>query len=536
MSQSEIKIFYSWQSDLPGNQTRSVIQESIESVVKTMKDTVEIIADRDTKGEYGSPDIVETIFKKIDECDIFIADVSIINRYYPIDEEGQPIEAVKTTPNPNVLIELGYAAHVVGWENIICILNTDFGKIDELPFDIRQRRLTPYSLKERKKPEVRKTLRDIIAATVMNIQEKGPRVKGVFSNHIVGAYDSETKDIVKQLIPFDIANSECYKKERSVLLDKCKKLITVIKEIEIQPIKEKQVPLESPKKTEGNKLFNDFKFSTVNINTEVFKKMVEYKTIIIEEDTKKHIIKKMREWFDIELSEDFFFLGELQFKNVALYGQPSEYIGTENEKRKIRAIHELEVYMYELEVLDLYIETFKGLYLFPLAIGNISSQQDSNITVSVNVDDNSAEFINPTKELINEDLKGLEGIVYESEIMKRLLMMPESTDISYDTDISYTISDSFHQMRHNPISILGESTPKYDSDDYERELKKYIASPLNIHNYELEFEISDLRAKEKKWIGGLIAVKAKGDKISLSYNIKSQNSSGELSGRIEYII
>ena len=39
MSQSEIKIFYSWQSDLPGNQTRSVIQESIESVVKTMKDT-----------------------------------------------------------------------------------------------------------------------------------------------------------------------------------------------------------------------------------------------------------------------------------------------------------------------------------------------------------------------------------------------------------------------------------------------------------------------------------------------------------------
>lgn len=358
MGQSEIKIFYSWQSDLPGNQTRSVIQDSIESVVRTMRDTVEIIADRDTKGEYGSPDIVETIFNKIDECDIFIADVSIINKYYPIDEEGQPIEVVKTTPNPNVLIELGYAAHVVGWENIICILNTDFGRIDELPFDIRQRRLTPYSLEDRKKSEVRKTLRDIIAATVMNVQEKGPRVKGVFSNHIVGAYDSETKDIVRQLIPFDIASSECYKKERSVLLDKCKGLITIIKGIEIPPIEEKE-ELELPKKVEKNKLFNDFKFPTMNINTELFKNMIEYKTIVIEEERKKHIIKNMRKWFGIELSEDFFFLGELQFKNVALYGQPSEYVGTEKEKKKIRTILEMEICMYELEMLDLYNSSYK---------------------------------------------------------------------------------------------------------------------------------------------------------------------------------
>ncbi len=536
MGQSEIKIFYSWQSDLPGNQTRSVIQDSIESVVRTMRDTVEIIADRDTKGEYGSPDIVETIFKKIDECDIFIADVSIINKYYPIDEEGQPIEAVKTTPNPNVLIELGYAAHVVGWENIICILNTDFGEIEELPFDIRQRRLTPYSLNDRKKAEVRKMLRGIIAATVMNVQENGPRVKGALSSHIVGAYDLETKEIVRELIPFDIAGSEGYRKERNKLLDKCKNLITVVKGIKIQPIKEKEVPVEPSNKNEKNKLFNNIKVPSVHIDTEIFKKMIEFETVEIEEDTKELIIKNMREWFDIELSEDFFFLGELQFKRVSLIGQPNEYIGTDDEKKKIRAIRELEIYMYKLEILDLYIDTFKELYLFPLAIYNISSQQDSNITVSVNVNDNSAEFINPTKELISEDLKGLEGMVYDLEIIKKLLMMPESTDISYDTDISYSISDSFHQMRHNPISILGESAPKYDSDDYERELKKYIVSPLNIRNDELEFEISDLRAKEKKWIGGLIAVKAKGDKISLSYNIKSKNSSGELLGKVEYTI
>lgn len=60
-----------------------------------MKDTVEIVADRDTKREFGSPDITQTIFPKIDECDIFVEDVSIINIYYSIDEDGSPQKILK---------------------------------------------------------------------------------------------------------------------------------------------------------------------------------------------------------------------------------------------------------------------------------------------------------------------------------------------------------------------------------------------------------------------------------------------------------
>ena len=61
MANSEIKIFYSWQSDLPANETRNLIQDSIKDTVRLLRDTVEIDADRDTKGEFGSPDIVQTI-------------------------------------------------------------------------------------------------------------------------------------------------------------------------------------------------------------------------------------------------------------------------------------------------------------------------------------------------------------------------------------------------------------------------------------------------------------------------------------------
>mgnify|MGYP001117162222 CR=1 FL=1 len=81
MSDSQITIFYSWQSDLPGSETRNIIQDSIKDAVRLLRDTVDIEADRDTKGEFGSPDIAQTIFSKIDDCDIFVADVSAVCRY-----------------------------------------------------------------------------------------------------------------------------------------------------------------------------------------------------------------------------------------------------------------------------------------------------------------------------------------------------------------------------------------------------------------------------------------------------------------------
>lgn len=88
MSNSQITIFYSWQSDLSGSETRNIIQDAIKDAVKLLRDTVDIEADRDTKGEYGSPDIAQTIFSKIDDCDIFIADVSAVCQYETTDKDG----------------------------------------------------------------------------------------------------------------------------------------------------------------------------------------------------------------------------------------------------------------------------------------------------------------------------------------------------------------------------------------------------------------------------------------------------------------
>jgi hypothetical protein len=92
--------------------------------------------DRDTEGEPGAPDIADTIFAKIDKCDMFVSDVSIING-----------DGTRKTPNPNVLLEVGYAAKRLGWKRITNICNENYGETKELPFDLRKRRVVRYSLK-----------------------------------------------------------------------------------------------------------------------------------------------------------------------------------------------------------------------------------------------------------------------------------------------------------------------------------------------------------------------------------------------------
>src|SRR5215213_881920 len=135
-----MKIFYSWQSDLPNATNRGLIERALDKAAKTIRDDdsiqVEPVVDRDTTGVPGAPDIASTIFAKIEEAQVFVCDVSMINHGV----------AARPTPNPNVLIELGYALKKLGPERIIMVLNSAFGGPELLPFDLRMRRVVVYDM------------------------------------------------------------------------------------------------------------------------------------------------------------------------------------------------------------------------------------------------------------------------------------------------------------------------------------------------------------------------------------------------------
>jgi hypothetical protein len=106
--------FYSWQSDSPNRTNRGFVKDALVKASRavTAKALVEepVRVTSDVQGAPGAPDISGTILAAIDASDGFVADVSTAVR-------GE--NNARTTPNPNVLIELGYAAHALGWERVI---------------------------------------------------------------------------------------------------------------------------------------------------------------------------------------------------------------------------------------------------------------------------------------------------------------------------------------------------------------------------------------------------------------------------------
>lgn len=160
-------IFYSWQSDNDQKVTRYFIKDALEKAIKVVGREVDldepIRLDQDTQGVPGSPEIANTIFNKIESCGIFVADLSFI----AVSPTG------KNIPNPNVLIELGYAYKAVSGSRIVKVMNESFGKAsDGLPFDLAHRRWPiRYSLPPASPAEEAKRIKDdLISAFVIAIK------------------------------------------------------------------------------------------------------------------------------------------------------------------------------------------------------------------------------------------------------------------------------------------------------------------------------------------------------------------------------
>jgi hypothetical protein len=146
------KIFWSWQNDYAPNVCRYFIRDALAKATEAagrdldLEDAERPALDHDTRNTPGMTDIIAAILKKIEGSAIFVADVT------PVAKTADG----KALPNPNVLIELGYAMHALGPDRMISVINTASGyEPDDLPFDIRHRRAMAYDLPENADPSMR---------------------------------------------------------------------------------------------------------------------------------------------------------------------------------------------------------------------------------------------------------------------------------------------------------------------------------------------------------------------------------------------
>lgn len=110
------------------------------AVDKLKTDGFNVVIDEDSRNATREDSIDYIILKKIPNCDFFVGDITPVTK----DENGKPI------PNPNVMLELGYAAKAIGWARCLLVWNEKYGNLSQAPFDIRNRTIIHYNSEDGK--------------------------------------------------------------------------------------------------------------------------------------------------------------------------------------------------------------------------------------------------------------------------------------------------------------------------------------------------------------------------------------------------
>jgi SAM-dependent methyltransferase len=151
-------LFYSWQSDRPGDLCKDFIEEAFRIAILKRKESNEQRNDEwinprsdITKRGVGMLDIPAEILESLSTSDVVVADITPVTVI-----PATPTREAKACANSNVLFEVGYALHAITYERIILVENEYYGSDSLAIFDIRHRQVLRYKLRPKSSEEERK--------------------------------------------------------------------------------------------------------------------------------------------------------------------------------------------------------------------------------------------------------------------------------------------------------------------------------------------------------------------------------------------
>lgn len=168
------KVFFAFQMDIDDKFGKGFIQSAIEiTTQKIKKDGIELILDYGFKNVPGTTVLIDEMLKKSRESDMVLVDLTFTsskNRFFgkkysflkkEIHISDQAVD--KKSPNPNVLLETGYAWAQKGHYRTLVVMNEAFGLTSELPVDLEGFRWgITYNLNEKNNSQ-RKTIKEQLA-------------------------------------------------------------------------------------------------------------------------------------------------------------------------------------------------------------------------------------------------------------------------------------------------------------------------------------------------------------------------------------
>jgi hypothetical protein len=170
-------VFYAWQTDRLQRLNRHLIRIALNLAAKDISDDpstgVQVRIESDTENELGHVPVTDTILRKIAACDAFVPDLTFVAK----------TEAGKLVPNPNVMLEYGYALRAKSHSVMIPVMNTAYGPPEQLPFDMGHLRHPlqyhlPVTAKNAERRAVRKALKEDIERILRLMIDAAPTRPG----------------------------------------------------------------------------------------------------------------------------------------------------------------------------------------------------------------------------------------------------------------------------------------------------------------------------------------------------------------------
>ena len=200
-----ITVFYSWQSDCPNSTNRTFIEEALKKAIKEVSTDIEVLKaerdgplelDKDTQGVAGTPPITDVIFEKISGATVFVPDLTLVGK----TEKGRLI------PNPNVLIEYGWALCALKYARMVPIMNTAFGDstAENLPFNMRHLRspityqLLENTAQEEKTRVKAGLVKELVEAIGLILRNFSSEAEQPSSEHVATSFTEDPSTFLKK--------------------------------------------------------------------------------------------------------------------------------------------------------------------------------------------------------------------------------------------------------------------------------------------------------------------------------------------------
>lgn len=142
-----IKVFYVWQANRSQKCHRRFIRDAARNACKRItlvrSNDFHVTLEEAAAVRPGMCDVPNSTLRKIDECDLLLADLTYVATSAERDRQTRTLRQLSS---PAVMLPVGYALHAKGPSRLVGVKNESFGGPDDRLLDVRRRWIVDYSL------------------------------------------------------------------------------------------------------------------------------------------------------------------------------------------------------------------------------------------------------------------------------------------------------------------------------------------------------------------------------------------------------